>query len=126
MAILLYVTLPCVHALPCIHALISAIRHVLVAIRHVLVGIRHVLEGAIPSFSVPHSATKSSNENVKNLRAELMGEVQDEAQEEQEVHEAHEEQEVGEAHDGVLTQGGDLGGGPDPPLARGHDMPQET
>ena len=92
------------------HALISAIRHVLV--------------GVMPSFSVPNSATKSSKENVKNLRAELMGEVQDEAQEEQQVNEAQEEQEVGEAHDGVLTQGGDLGGGQD--LAPGHDMPQET
>ncbi len=104
MAIVLHVTLPCVHAL------ISAIRHVLV--------------GAMPSFSVPNSATKSSKENVKNLRAELMGEVQDEAQEEQQVNEAQEEQEVGEPHDGALTQGGDLGGGQD--LARGHHLPQET
>jgi len=92
------------------HALISAVRLVLV--------------GAMPSFSVPNSATRSSKENVQNLRAELIGEVHDEAQEEQQVHEAQEEQEVREAHDGVLTQGGDLGGGQD--LARGHDMPQET
>jgi hypothetical protein len=107
MAIVVYVTVPCMHAL------ISAIRHVLV--------------GVMPSFSVPNSATKSSKENVKNLRAELMGEVQDDAQEEQDVNEAQEEHEVREAQaaqDGVLTQGDDLGGGQD--LAPGHDMPQET